>query len=259
MTTHLFHQKPLATWMHEYPLLTPLINKQEILWINPYIKPAQEALSSLSLHTKDIKDAKERLSRFSSFLQIAFPELKASKGIIESPLQEIAYMKDYLNQQMNNKLQGKLLMKCDHDLPISGSIKARGGIYEVLKFAESLAIKEGLLTKESSYALLAEERCKKLFSSYSIAVGSTGNLGLSIGIMSAALGFNVTVHMSADAKKWKKDLLRSKGVTVIEYQSDYGKAVEEGRKQAEADPHVILLTMSSLEIYFSVIPLRLYV
>ncbi|MEH7264331.1 D-serine ammonia-lyase, partial [Priestia megaterium] len=72
MTTHLFHQKPLATWMHEYPLLTPLINTQEILWINPYIKPAQGELSSLSLHTKDIKDAKERLSRFSSFLQIAF-------------------------------------------------------------------------------------------------------------------------------------------------------------------------------------------
>ncbi|KLV29537.1 D-serine ammonia-lyase [Priestia megaterium] len=236
MTTHLFHQKPLATWMREYPLLTPLINKQETLWINPYLKPAQEALSSLSLHTKDIKDAKERLSRFSSFLQIAFPELKASKGIIESPLQEITHMKDYLNQQMTNKLQGTLLMKCDHDLPISGSIKARGGIYEVLKFAESLAIKEGLLTEEDSYALLAEERCKKLFSSYSIAVGSTGNLGLSIGIISAALGFNVTVHMSADAKKWKKDLLRSKGVTVIEYQSDYGKAVEEGRKQAEADP-----------------------
>lgn len=170
MTTHLFHQKPLATWMREYPLLTPLINKQETLWINPYLKPAQEALSSLSLHTKDIKDAKERLSRFSSFLQIAFPELKASKGIIESPLQEITHMKDYLNQQMNNKLQGTLLMKCDHDLPISGSIKARGGIYEVLKFAESLAIKEGLLTEEDSYALLAEERCKKLFSSYSIAV-----------------------------------------------------------------------------------------
>jgi D-serine dehydratase len=224
--------KRIEEWIEAYPLLDEIIKTKEVFWINKN----NASNNSNSLSKEDIVDASERLKRFAPFIEKAFPETTPAKGIIESPLIEIPKMKRVLEKDYEIDIKGKLLLKCDSHLPISGSIKARGGIYEVLKHAEKLAIDHDMLCISDSYADLDKPGFKQFFSQFSIAVGSTGNLGLSIGIISARLGFKATVHMSADAKQWKKDLLRSKGVKVVEYQSDYSKAVEEGRKQAASDP-----------------------
>ncbi|MCU5325131.1 D-serine ammonia-lyase [Bacillus cereus] len=228
--------KEIEKLKEEYPLLNKLIEIEEVFWMNPNMEKYETAIKDSPLSEENVKDAEERLNRFASYIAKVFPETKETKGIIESPLLKIPSMKQALEKNYEQPILGELFLKCDSHLPISGSIKARGGIYEVLKHAEQLALQQGMLTEEDDYSILDSDTCREFFAKYSIAVGSTGNLGLSIGIMSAKLGFNVTVHMSADAKQWKKDLLRSKGVNVIEYEADYSKAVEEGRQQADADP-----------------------
>ncbi|KTT84039.1 serine ammonia-lyase [Mammaliicoccus sciuri] len=212
-----------------YPIISNIKRGEEIFWKNPdYL-----ATTDLPFSMDDVLDAEQRLARFAPYIEEVFPETKQNNGKIESQI----FSLDHFKRARFSHLKGHLLLKGDHALPISGSIKARGGIYEVLKFAEETAIKETNFTINSDYRLLATEQYQSIFSKYRIAVGSTGNLGLSIGIMSAKLGFKVTVHMSQDAKTWKKDLLRSKGVEVVEHVQDYGYAVKEGRKVAADDPY----------------------
>lgn len=228
--------KDIRTCKDQKPLLNKLISMEEVFWINPNIEKFQTGIKKPPLTQDDVRDAEERLKRFAPYIAKVFPETQKMNGIIESPLVGIPTMKRSLEQDYQQPILGELLLKCDSHLPISGSIKARGGIYEVLKHAEELAFQHQLLTIQDDYSILDSDRFRTFFLQYSIAVGSTGNLGLSIGIMSAKLGFNVIVHMSADAKHWKKNLLRNKNVKVIEYEADYSKAVEEGRIQANGDP-----------------------
>lgn len=223
-------------WKEKLPLIGQMTAREEVLWLNPLVESTSTGIQKTGVTAENVKDASDRLKRFAPYIERVFPETKVSNGIIESPITAIPNMKEALSNQYKAAISGELLLKEDNALPISGSIKARGGIYEILKHAEALAIEHGLITTADNYTKFAEPEFHNLFSKHKIAVGSTGNLGLSIGIMSAKLGFDVTVHMSADAKQWKKDMLREKGVTVVEYADDYSKAVEEGRRQADADP-----------------------
>ncbi len=226
-----------ANWGRQYWTPAPEDRaraREERVFENPRLLPFQEAAGRLPLNENDIADAEARLRRFAPFIERHFPETAPLCGIIESPLREIPAMRAYLNLHAGAGIEGRLFLKMDSDLPIAGSVKARGGIYEVLKHSEELALSAGLLGDDFTVFDTAEARA--FFSRYAVHVGSTGNLGLSIGIMSAALGYRAFVHMSADARQWKKDLLRAHGVTVIEYASDYSAAVREGRKMASEDP-----------------------
>lgn len=223
--------------VEETPLFKDIKATKEVFWANPNKKTFEKAAENSSITKEDIADADARLTRFASYLKIVFPDTAPTNGIIESPITEIPNMKAYLEEEYQGTIEGKLWLKRDDLLPIAGTVKARGAIYEVLKHAEDLALEQGLLKSiEEDYAVFASDEFKTFFSGYKITVGTTGNLGISVGTVGAKLGFEVIVHMSVEAKQWKKNFLRSHGVVVIEHESDFTKAVTKGRQESDLDP-----------------------
>ncbi|MBR3870973.1 MAG: D-serine ammonia-lyase [Clostridia bacterium] len=193
------------------------------------------------LTEQDIEDAWQRLKRFSKYVKVAFPETEKTDGIIDSPIQLINETKTELEKAENVKINGDLYVKRDDSLAVCGSLKARGGIYTVFKYAEDIALKSGMLKITDDYSVLNNEEFKNLFSKYKISVGSTGNLGMSIGLSGKKLGFDVTVYMSEEAKPWKKDMLRKAGVNVIEFKGDYTSALKLARNEAKKDTNTYFI------------------
>lgn len=213
-------------------LLDQLQAKSPVLWINDAQGKALPD-DSPSLHLID--EAQARMQRCAPLLAHLFSELVQSSGQIESDLMSADALRDQL--AIAGAQDSAWFLKRDDALPIAGSIKARGGFHEVLAIAERVAVAAGLLGADDDRIKLASPEARELFAGYTVAVGSTGNLGLSIGVMAAALGFDAVVHMSADAKAWKKTRLRDRGVRVVEHEGDYAEAVAAGRAQAQALPH----------------------
>lgn len=242
------------------PVINALQQSQDTLWFNPQRLPFAQVRDQLPLQLADIEDAAHRLQRFARYFEHAFPETAHHHGIIESPLQRASDAAAAVAEWLAVPAPENLLIKCDSHLPVAGSIKARGGFYEVLLYAETLALEHGLLSLSDDYRCFASDKFRALFSQHSVVVGSIGNLGLSIGILSAKLGFNVTVHMSSDARAWKKALLREKGVHVVEHPSDYSVAVTQGRQEALRTPRCHFVDdedSTSLFLGYAVAALRL--
>ena len=117
----------------ETPVLRDVAMEKELVWINPDKTDFTTGTKGQELTMADIDDAEERLKRFAPFIMQRFPETKERGGLIESVLKPIPNMQKLLNDTYHAGLEGRLLLKQDSHLAIAGSIKARGGIYEVLK------------------------------------------------------------------------------------------------------------------------------
>lgn len=240
-------QKAITKLVDKHPILQEIIDLQPVVWLNPDKKQMKD-VPILHLQYSDMTRAAELWDRFASFFCIAFPETASTNGILESPLKPIPNMQKLLGIDANTF--GNLFLKCDNALPIAGSIKTRGGFYEVLEYAEKLALEAGILERGEDYKVFNSNKFQQFFNSYTLGVGSTGNLGLSIGIIGVKLGFKVKVYVSGDAKKWKKDLLRKHGAEVIEFDGDFSIAINAGRREIKNTPKTYFVDDEDSEALF---------
>ncbi len=168
------------------PAREDVLASRPTLWLNTEYRNGSINDAHLPVRPQHVDEAKANWERLAPLLQTCFPELEASAGAIRSDLIELTALREALG--CGSEAFGRVLVKADNALPVAGSIKARGGVYEVFLFAEALAIREGILGKQDDIRKLSEKDAKELFSKYTIAVGSTGNLGLSVGVAARAQG-----------------------------------------------------------------------
>ncbi|MEE1620953.1 D-serine ammonia-lyase [Zafaria sp. J156] len=220
------------------PVVAALARAEETAWFRAEPARTGVVLAASGLDPAIVEAARARFRRFAPWFAERFADTGPTHGILESPLQGAPRMQAALGRRLGRGLPGRLWIKRDDALPVSGSIKARGGIHEVLELAERLAADAGVLRPGDDTRALTTPAARGVLARHGIAVGSTGNLGLSIGIAASELGLATTVHMSHDARAWKKELLRTRGVEVIEHSGDFTAAVAAGRAEATADPSV---------------------
>lgn len=168
----------------------------------------------------DVDEARARFQRFEPILRQLFPQA-GWDGRVRSQLLDYPQTGD----------MPALLVKADHDLPVTGSIKARGGVHELLCQVERIALAEGI-AQEGDLTVLLGAEARSRFARHTLIVASTGNLGFSIGLLARAFGLGAEIHMSRDAKAWKKERLRALGARVVEHECDFSEAVERARVAA---------------------------
>lgn len=222
-----------------WALFDKISRAEATVWTNPR---HGSKVDDLLLTAKDLRETQDRWDRLAPLLALLYPK--------ESPTGQVASELEPLAVTVGLGPGVRAMLKADSHLPVCASVKARGGLYEVFYRAEQVAIERGLLAPSDDYRKLAYAPLREFLSHEEVAVGSTGNLGLSVGLAAAGLGMKATVHMSKDAKEWKKQLLRSQGVSVIEHVGLYCEAVAEGRRLAALNPRCHFVDDESSTLLF---------
>ncbi|MFD1672697.1 D-serine ammonia-lyase [Agrilactobacillus yilanensis] len=222
----------------KYPIIEQLANEQPTFWENTNFGKAAE---QTVLSKIDIFDAAARLQRFQPYIKAAFSETYNRQGRLESPLIQIKTTQQNLENLWQHPVAGQLFVKADHQLPISGTIQDRGGLYAVLKIAEDIAMQYSNLAYEDDYAMLASNDFIQLFNHFEIVTASNGNLGLSVGIIAHKLGFKVTVYLPKHTSDWKKQKLTETGIQVIEAEGDFPNALATAQTYAKNQDNTLFI------------------
>lgn len=212
-------------------VLKRLQRSNTVCIVNPNHSNDVRDIEKQSITRSDIQEARELLERAKPLFTKLWPDdqtLKDWEGLIESPLTSAQNLRDAMGGT------GTWLLKRDDDLPVAGSIKGRGAFFAVLEHAEKLAIEKGLIAKGQDLGNLCSPEAKAIFSEYKIAVGSTGNLGMGIALLAAALGFDAKVYLSEEAADWKKKRLVDHGCKIYEHDGNFKEALQKGRDDCAA-------------------------
>ena len=156
METKLFLGEPWDLWKKRFPMLEQILMDEVVFWFNPKNSTYKGSQKNSPFTPSFLQEASERFTRFAPLLTQLFPDLTSLQGKIDSPLIPVPQYQLLMEKMFKKVIPGKIWIKGDHALPISGSIKARGGFYAVLKYAETLALQSRLLHEKDNYIILTE-------------------------------------------------------------------------------------------------------
>ena len=176
---------------------------QNMIWMNPALPEFEQREKIGGYSFVYVQAAQNRFMRFLPFTAIAFPEVSARKGVIESVLREADEAARAEFQKAANAACGSLAQECglrlfrkdDAAMPVRGGTDVRGGFHAVFKAAEFLAQDAGLLKPTDNYACLVSEEYREFFKRHTIAV-KNADPQLTEAVRTAAeslgLGFRIT-------------------------------------------------------------------